>query len=369
MSSITAQAKLNIKLTPKEKILEIGKCNGSLNPGKIHREPTFQIIWDALALTLCYSAFLITADVPKRPAKNSTEAPARGVVIRETPEMSLTKKKEKVDVTRGVPDVTEEESSESEVKSWGNDEDDRNNKQDSSGSKFNHEEDEDDEEEMDYTTSQLYDDVEIRLNEPVDTDKEFVQEEGTDATMTNVQQRNENLKILQVIKDANVTLSTIPHKTEVPVTSSSHSSDMADKLLNFPDIPQTDAKIISPMDVHVHHEKRKNSKDVETAKGPKAKESQSGSSKGDKSQSKFSGKSVPSEDPDFKVVDSDTQDQVENPGNDDEEPKEKVTSKRDWFTKPTQPQEPTDPNWNVGKTPQQGQKQSWLMTLASSAEK
>nr|GEV91531.1 transposase, Ptta/En/Spm, transposase, Tnp1/En/Spm-like protein [Tanacetum cinerariifolium] len=32
----------------------------------------------------------------KRPAKKSTETPARGVVIRETPEMPLTKKKEKV---------------------------------------------------------------------------------------------------------------------------------------------------------------------------------------------------------------------------------------------------------------------------------
>ncbi|GJU12648.1 hypothetical protein Tco_1135044 [Tanacetum coccineum] len=30
--------------------------------------------------------------------------------------------------------------------------------------------------------------------------------------------------------------------------------------------------------------------------------------------------------------------------NDDVEPKEKVASKRDWFTKPTQPQEPTDPD-------------------------
>nr|GEW06501.1 hypothetical protein [Tanacetum cinerariifolium] len=62
-------------------------------------------------------------------------------------------------------------------------------------------------------------------------------------------------------------------------------------------------------------------------------------------------------------------DQEENPDNDDEEPKEKVASKHEWFTKPTQPQEPTDPDWNVGKTPQQGQNQSWLMTLASSAEK
>ncbi|GJY41548.1 hypothetical protein Tco_0428818 [Tanacetum coccineum] len=38
------------------------------------------------------------------------------------------------------------------------------------------------------------------------------------------------------------------------------------------------------------------------------------------------------------------QDQEENLGNDDVEPKEKVASKRDWFTKHTQPQEPIDPD-------------------------
>nr|GFC65320.1 hypothetical protein [Tanacetum cinerariifolium] len=254
----------------------------------------------------------------KRPVKKSTKAPAKGVVIRETPEMPLSKKKEKVDVTRGkgiellsqvaltedaqfeeirrksmrdfhkthpsgsgtvtktapsfakikssvtnerigvkpgVPDVTEKESSKSEVESWGNDEDD-SNKQDSSGedsdqennsdddktqseneneSDSEHETDKnesgsesdqdkneedigddeevkdefvktpsndfddedetkitdkaenDEDEEIDYTTSQLYDDVDIRLNEPVDNDKGFVQEEGIDAAMTNVQ--------------------------------------------------------------------------------------------------------------------------------------------------------------------------------------
>ncbi|GJV70904.1 retrovirus-related pol polyprotein from transposon TNT 1-94, partial [Tanacetum coccineum] len=62
MSSITAQ-QTNLELVPKEKRLEIGKCNGRLNPGKKQREPTFQVILDALALMRCYSAFLITADV------------------------------------------------------------------------------------------------------------------------------------------------------------------------------------------------------------------------------------------------------------------------------------------------------------------
>ncbi|GJR91276.1 hypothetical protein Tco_0215287 [Tanacetum coccineum] len=52
MSSITAQqAKLDLELAPKEKRLEIGKCNGRLNPGKTQREPTFRVVLDALALT------------------------------------------------------------------------------------------------------------------------------------------------------------------------------------------------------------------------------------------------------------------------------------------------------------------------------
>ncbi|GJS98055.1 hypothetical protein Tco_0819225 [Tanacetum coccineum] len=234
----------------------------------------------------------------KRPEKKSTQAPTKGVLL----------------------DVTEEESSESEAESWGNDEDDSNNEQDSSDEENdsnddkaqldnknesdselekdenkldsesdqeeNKEDDEDDDEEeeekvvktlsnnfddedetkiadkakgdedeeMDYTTSQLYDDVDIRLNERVDTDKGLVQEEGTDAAMTNVQQGNENLEVSQVIEDAHVTLSTIPQKTEVLVSSSSHSSDLAAKFLNFSDIPTTEAEIVSPMDVHVHHE-------------------------------------------------------------------------------------------------------------------
>ncbi|GJV95063.1 hypothetical protein Tco_1546640 [Tanacetum coccineum] len=534
-------AKLDLELVPKEKRLEIRKCNRRLNPGKIQREPTFQVVLEALALTPCYSAFLITADVTegrdfdalptdeefmsflrdlvytreisslndvvvdqmhqpwrtfaalinrilsgkttgldnlrlskaqifwgmyhqknvdyvellwedfiyqidnrsykkkekvyyprftkviihyfltqdkadswrnkirmhtskddylintlrfvsakeatqiysailpesltspemkeikayktylvspeepmrnskrvKRPVKKSTKAPTRGVVIRETPKMPLSKKKEKMTLEKHkgidllsevalteeaqyeearqkrVADVTEEESSESEAESWGNDEDDSNNDHDSIGEDSDQENDSDDDktqsdnenesdsehetdksesssksdqeeneedigddkeevkdefvktpsnnsddedkakitdkaegdedEEMDYTTIQLYDDVDIRMNELVDTDKGFIQEEGTDAKMTNVQQRNENPEIFQVIEDAHVTLSIVPQKTEIPVISSSHSSDLAFKFLNFLDIPHTNAEIVSPIDVHVHHE-------------------------------------------------------------------------------------------------------------------
>ncbi|GJV10455.1 hypothetical protein Tco_1351996 [Tanacetum coccineum] len=72
--------------------------------------------------------------------------------------------------------------------------------------------------------------------------------------------------------------------------------------------------------------KKKTSKDAEPSTCPKGKESKSGSSKGIKSQSKSSGKCVQSKEPEFEVADSDMpQDQEENLGKEDEEPKEKAT--------------------------------------------
>ncbi|GJR91275.1 hypothetical protein Tco_0215286 [Tanacetum coccineum] len=305
----------------------------------------------------------------KRPAKKSTNAPTAGVVIRDTPAMSLSKKKEKMTVEKrkgiellsevtlteeaqyeevrkkslrdfhkthpigssivtkiaqsaakikpsvtnegtgakpGVPDAIEEESTENENESWGMDEDDSNNDHDSSsegsdqesdsgddntqsdkekGSDFEHETDEnetgsesdqeeneeeveDDEEKEDefvktpsnYNSTDDEDETNVESKDEnkaeVNTDEGFIQKEGTDAEMINVQQGNENLEITlnQVIEDAHVTISTVAKKTEVPVTSSSHSSDLASKFLKFSDIPHTDAEIVSPMDVHVHHE-------------------------------------------------------------------------------------------------------------------
>nr|GEV46118.1 retrovirus-related Pol polyprotein from transposon TNT 1-94 [Tanacetum cinerariifolium]GEV51991.1 retrovirus-related Pol polyprotein from transposon TNT 1-94 [Tanacetum cinerariifolium] len=107
--------------------------------------------------------------------------------------------------------------------------------------------------------------------------------------------------------------------------------------------------------------KMKTNKDAEPTKCLKTKESTSGSSKSAKSQSKSSGKSVQSKEPEFEVADSDMPHaQEDSLGNDDEEPNRKVASKRGWFTKPKQPKDPTDPDWNVGKTPQQGPTQIYL---------
>ncbi|GJW07535.1 hypothetical protein Tco_1569958 [Tanacetum coccineum] len=348
----------------------------------------------------------------------------------------------------------------------------------------------DEEQGMDGTTDQFNDDADVRLEEPTETATGIIHGEGNDTEMTEAQQGNENLKITQeqVVEDAHVIISTVWKKTEVPVTSSSRLSDLASKFLNFSDIPQTDAEIVSLLDVHAHHEvprtqaptlltipvlvipesspvftnipqsshtftptpiqatptpprtikttnplsnlldfasvfrfnyritalekevvdlkkdplhtqvtslvdshldkrsrkdkdkdedpsagsdrglkKRKTSRDAEPTTGPKKKDSTSGSSNGTKSQPKFTRKSVQSEELVFEVADSDmTHDQTGNLGDNEDEPRDETASRRDWFKKPTPPQEPTDPDWNIGKTTQEGPTQNWLMTLAAS---
>ncbi|GKC93781.1 hypothetical protein Tco_1159223, partial [Tanacetum coccineum] len=56
---------LDLKLVPKENRIDIGKCNRRIPRGLTPREPTFQVIQDAITLTPCYPAFLITVDVPE----------------------------------------------------------------------------------------------------------------------------------------------------------------------------------------------------------------------------------------------------------------------------------------------------------------
>ncbi|GKC11625.1 hypothetical protein Tco_1008407 [Tanacetum coccineum] len=198
----------------------------------------------------------------KRYAKKSSTTPAAGIVFRETPVKTKSTGKEKVDVSRrkgidllsevalaekaqlkeitpivtnegignkpGVPDVTEDDSTESESESWEQDEESKDDNQEEEETDQENESkyDEiksDEDKGMDDTTNQFDDDVDARLEEPTQTGKEIVQGVGAD-------------------------------KTGVPVTSSSCSSDLASKFLNFSDIPQTDAEIVSPLDAYVHHE-------------------------------------------------------------------------------------------------------------------
>ncbi|GJY37489.1 retrovirus-related pol polyprotein from transposon TNT 1-94 [Tanacetum coccineum] len=482
----------------------------------------------------------------------------------------------------GVPDVTEEDSIKSESESWDNDEDDSNNEQDSSN-EGSEQENESQEQESDSEQDEESEDDDQE-------EEEFDQEkESKDDEIKNARLEEPTKTTTGIVQDAHVIISTIPKKTKVPVTSSSHSSDLASKFLNFSDIPHGDTEIVSLLDVHVHHEvprtqaptlltipvsviiesspvytnipqssqtftpppiqttpipspttgttnppstlpdfasvfrfndrivalekevvdlkkdplhtqvttlvdehldirlgetreefmnflsesltariKEKvkdqlpqilleevsnfappvikklfkesrdevtlakvssqpqstyeaastltefelkkilidkmkksgsylaapehrdcydsfnksydldkdffysydTSKDAEPTTGPKEKDSTSGSSKGPKSQLTSSGKYVQSEELVFEVVDSDIpQDQEGNLGDNNDEQRKETNSRSDWIEKPTPPQEPTDLDWNVGKTPQQGPTQKWLTTLAGSTDR
>ncbi|GKF04415.1 hypothetical protein Tco_0035083, partial [Tanacetum coccineum] len=281
----------------------------------------------AMKQSKAYKTYLgyATGVVPPKTARKFKKAsPSKkdtGVVIREAPveTKSKSKEKEKVDVTRGkgiellsevalteeaqmkevrkkslrdfhkthlsgsgVPDVTEDDSTESESESSGNDEDDSNNDDQDSSNKDSEQENEseeqvsdseqeeeskdDDQEEEEFvhtpfpTDDKDDENLESKSDEvikkPTQTDKEVVQGEGADAEMIDAQQGNENLETTQeqVVEDAHVTISTTTKKTEVPATSSSRSSDLASKFLNFLDIPHTDAEIVPPFDVPVQHE-------------------------------------------------------------------------------------------------------------------
>ncbi|GKE28362.1 hypothetical protein Tco_1443746, partial [Tanacetum coccineum] len=65
MNTTQAQQKaLDDALVAPADRLKFGKCNMRLKADIKPKEATFQVVLDALALTLVYIAFLITADVP-----------------------------------------------------------------------------------------------------------------------------------------------------------------------------------------------------------------------------------------------------------------------------------------------------------------
>ncbi|GKE37924.1 hypothetical protein Tco_1461329 [Tanacetum coccineum] len=62
---IAQQTALDKALVAPDDQVKIGKCNMRINPSKTQRKPTYQVVFDALALSSCFPTFLITADVPE----------------------------------------------------------------------------------------------------------------------------------------------------------------------------------------------------------------------------------------------------------------------------------------------------------------
>nr|GEZ28654.1 hypothetical protein [Tanacetum cinerariifolium]GEZ79208.1 hypothetical protein [Tanacetum cinerariifolium] len=151
----------------------------------------------------------------------------------------------------GAPDVTEEESSESETESWVNDEDDSNNKQKSRSEGSDVENDSDDKNTQ--SDSEKGSDFEHETNEnesDFESDQEENEEEIGDDEEEEEDEFLEPRPTILMMKQRFL----IKLKNEVLVTSSSHSYELAAKFLNFLDIPHIDAEIVSPVDVHIHHE-------------------------------------------------------------------------------------------------------------------
>nr|GEU58382.1 DNA-directed DNA polymerase [Tanacetum cinerariifolium] len=64
MTTKAQQSALNNALVASLNQRVNGKCNMRINPGMKLKESTYQVVLDSLALTTCYHAFLITAEVP-----------------------------------------------------------------------------------------------------------------------------------------------------------------------------------------------------------------------------------------------------------------------------------------------------------------
>ncbi|GJR20848.1 hypothetical protein Tco_0969375 [Tanacetum coccineum] len=205
----------------------------------------------------------------KRSAKKPSTTPAAGidllyeVALAEKAQLKEVRKKSLRDFHKthpsgsGVPDVTEDDSIESESESWGNDEDDSNDEQESKDESSEHEneseeQESDDSEQEDESDNDNQEEEEVNQeNESKDDDIESDEDKGMDDT-TN--QFDDDTTQEQVVEDAYVAISTVTKKTKVSATSSSRSSELASKILKFSDIPHTDAEIVSPFDVPVQHE-------------------------------------------------------------------------------------------------------------------
>nr|GEZ82314.1 hypothetical protein [Tanacetum cinerariifolium] len=238
----------------------------------------------------------------KRPTKKSSDASTAGVIIRETPVKSLSKKKEKMiveirkgidflfevalteeahaakikpsitnkgtGVKPGVLDVTEEESTEIEAESGEKDEDDNYSEHDSRSERSDQERDSGDDNTQSDSEKGSYSKHETDENES-DTDDEDEtmikdkdegdEDEGMDYTTNQFDddvdlRMNEPVTTNEGFIQKEGTDAKMTNKTKVLVTSSSHSSKLVSKFLKFSNIPHIDAENVSPMDVHVRHE-------------------------------------------------------------------------------------------------------------------
>nr|GFA31993.1 hypothetical protein [Tanacetum cinerariifolium] len=115
-----------------------------------------------------------------------------------------------------------------------------------------------DDEEYVRINEEMYSDVNVELKDTELEGERKDDEEMTDAGHVDAEQENVNQEVAgdQVKDDAQATViaAHATQKTEVPLPSSFISSDYATKFLNFDNIPSADTEIISMMEIKVQHE-------------------------------------------------------------------------------------------------------------------
>nr|GEV49570.1 hypothetical protein [Tanacetum cinerariifolium] len=118
--------------------------------------------------------------------------------------------------------------------------------------------DQEDDEECDHINKEMYSDENVELKDTELESKRKDDEEITDTGHVDAEHENVNQEVTgdQVKDDAQETVTADPatQKTQVPLPSSSISSDYATKFLNFDNIPLVDTEIISMLEIKVQHE-------------------------------------------------------------------------------------------------------------------
>ncbi|GJT23112.1 retrovirus-related pol polyprotein from transposon TNT 1-94 [Tanacetum coccineum] len=126
-----------------------------------------------------------------------------------------------------------------------------------------------DDEELERINKEIYDDVNMYLKDEEPANEEEDDEEITHAENVNAEHEEVSQEVAgdQVKDDAQATVivALATQKTEVPLQSSSISSDYATKFLNFDNIPSGETKSISMIDIKVQHEDPKATTSTTTA--------------------------------------------------------------------------------------------------------
>nr|GEU62189.1 hypothetical protein [Tanacetum cinerariifolium] len=320
----------------------------------------------------------------KRPAKKSTNAPTAGVVIRDTPVMSLSKKKENVTVEKrkGIDLLSEvaltEEAQYEEVHKKNlrdfhkthpigfeeNEEDVEDNEEEKDDEfiktpsistddedetneklKLKNKAEGDEDKGMDYTTNQFDDDVNILSKEVSNFAPPMIKTMVTKSLEHVVLAKEssqpkftyEVVALLIEFKLKKILIDKMD-ESQSYLTATEHRECYDGFIKSY----NLDKSLFSTYDKV--YSLKKSQKDKDKDKDPSAGLNQMLKKR------KTSKDTKPTKE--YKVAYSDMpQDQEENMGNHDEELKKKVASKCKWFTKLKQPKEPPDLDRNVSKTP------------------